>query len=132
MKYLKNITCAAIAIAAISMFFTSAHTFGRISIFYFIFTLFILLPYAILWRLTYTEYSDNGSKANRISLLITSLLITVLSLVASLGSLYETEKSSTSDLVFAVIPVYSLIIIAVVYPLASWLIGLAKEKNKTS
>jgi glucan phosphoethanolaminetransferase (alkaline phosphatase superfamily) len=81
----------------------------------------VLLPFALLLALTFFIHRKAGSPAARVSILLTSILVVASSVLLYWSSIFNSE-SSTSALVFIFIPLYALVAIGAVYPLA-WLLS---------
>lgn len=131
MKYFNFLSLLLTTIAAIITLIAKNHVSGwndRITGGVLFFNLYLMLPYFILWWIISKSYRIDGSRANRISIFITTILITLLSLAVSWESIYD-NGSSTSALVFLYIPIYCLLLIAFAYPVIRFIINYL-EKNK--
>ncbi|MBC8029627.1 MAG: hypothetical protein H7Z16_05910 [Pyrinomonadaceae bacterium] len=88
------------------------------------------LPFVVLIVLTFYIHRKGLSPAARVAILLTSILVAASSVLVYWASIFNSE-SSTSALVFVVIPFYALIAIAVVYLLAWLVLRLFTTKAKT-
>ncbi len=91
------------------------------------FYLWVILPFLVLIVLTAVIHHKGYSGAARAAILLTSLLVVVSSVVIYWASIINSE-SSTSALVFVVLPIYAMVATAVVYGLAWLLLRLVIPK----
>jgi hypothetical protein len=132
MRYLKNINHAINILAGISVWVATGYASGwrsNVDIGSILFNLYLVLPYLIIWWIVYKTYGINGSKASRIAIFIITLLTTIIALAVSLESIFG-KSSSTSGLVFLIIPFISLLIIVIVYPLIHLLLNYFIETKQ--
>jgi hypothetical protein len=123
MRLLKNIGIAVVALGVACtlaiMSYTTSWEDG-VDFTLIILYLWVLLPYFVLLVLTVTIHRRNASDASRIAIFIASVAVVILSVLSYYHSIFV-SVSSTSALVFLVVPLYALAAIAVVY-LVSWLL----------
>jgi hypothetical protein len=93
------------------------------------FYLWVILPFAVLILLTTSIHRKGLSTTSRIAIFLTSILVVVSSVLIYWASIINSE-SSTSALIFIVIPIYALVAIAVVYVFALFLLRLFMPKHK--
>jgi hypothetical protein len=86
-----------------------------------------LLPYMALLVLTVIIYRRNASDASRIAIFIASVVVVTLSLLSYYHAMFV-SVSSTSALVFVVIPIYALAAIAIIYFVCWMLIRLVRRR----
>lgn len=84
------------------------------------FYVWVMLPFVILFALTFFIHRRGPSPASRAAILLTTVLVVASSVPVYWASIFNSE-SSTSALVFIFLPLYALAAIAVVYTL-SWLL----------
>jgi drug/metabolite transporter (DMT)-like permease len=84
------------------------------------FYLWVMLPFVVLLILTFFIHRKDFSPAARIAVLLTSILVVASSVLIYWASIFESD-SSTSALVFVIIPLYALAAIAILFLLA-WLV----------
>ena len=96
-----------------------------------IFYLWILLPYIVLLVSTFRIHRANSSSASRLAIFICSLAVVILSVLIYYEAIFV-SLSSTSALVFLLVPGYALAAIAVIYFVSSFLLGLLKRQRKSS
>lgn len=84
------------------------------------FYVWVILPFAVLLALTFFIYRKQYSDAASTAIVFTSILVVASSVMLYWNSIFN-SASSTSALVFVVVPLYSLVAIAVLYLLA-WLL----------
>lgn len=90
------------------------------------FSIVVLSPYLLLIALSFFLSKITSSQIAIISLFPTSLIYVVTSVVVYYKSIFE-STSSTSALVFVVIPVYSAVFIPLVYGLSFLIAFLIKR-----
>lgn len=132
MKSLRNITLAiniigAIAALGIMIFASSAIVTLSDLLITIGFCLWVILPFVVLIVLTAVIHRKGRSGAARAAILLTSILVVVSSVVIYWTSILNSE-SSTSALVFVVLPIYAMVATAVVYILAWLLLRLVIPK----
>lgn len=93
------------------------------------FYLWVILPFAVLILLTTSIHRKGLSTTSRIAIFLTSILVVVSSVLIYWAAIIN-SASSTSALIFIVIPIYALVAIAVVYVFALFLLRLAMPKHK--
>lgn len=86
-----------------------------------------LLPYIVLLVLTVIIHRRNASDASRIAIFITSVVVVTLSVVSYYHAMFV-SVTSTSALVFVVIPLYALAAIAIFYFVCWMLIRLVRGR----
>ncbi|MGZ5435917.1 MAG: hypothetical protein ACXWID_10500 [Pyrinomonadaceae bacterium] len=91
------------------------------------FYIWVILPFLVLIVLTAVIHRKGHSGASRAAILLTSILVVVSSVVIYWASIFNSE-SSTSALVFVVLPIYAMVATAVVYVLAWLLLRLVIPK----
>ena len=89
--------------------------------------LWALLPYIVLLVLTVIIHRRNASDASRIAIFITSVVVVTLSVVSYYHAMFV-SVTSTSALVFVVIPLYALAAIAIFYFVCWMLIRLVRGR----
>jgi hypothetical protein len=89
--------------------------------------LWALLPYIVLLVLTVMIYRRNASDASRIAIFIASVVVVTLSLLSYYHAMFV-SVSSTSALVFVVIPFYALAATAIIYFVCWMLIRLVRRQ----
>lgn len=89
--------------------------------------LWALLPYIVLLVLTVIIHRRNASQASRIAIFITSVVVVTLSVVSYYHAMFV-SVTSTSALVFVVIPLYALAAIAIFYFVCWMLIRLMRGR----
>jgi hypothetical protein len=86
-----------------------------------------LMPYIVLLVLTVIIHRRNASYASRIAIFITSVVVVTLSVVSYYHAMFV-SVTSTSALVFVVIPLYALAAIAIFYFVCWMLIRLVRGR----
>ena len=89
--------------------------------------LWALLPYIVLLVLTVIIHRRNASDASRIAIFIASVVVVTLSVVSYYHAMFV-SVTSTSALVFVVIPLYALAGIAIFYFVCWMLIRLVRGR----
>jgi len=92
--------------------------------------LWALLPYIVLLGLTIMIYRRNGSDASRIAIFITSVVVVTLSVFSYYHAMFVSQ-TSTSALVFVVIPFYALAAIAIFFFVCWMLIRLMRRRSSS-
>ena len=91
------------------------------------FYIWVILPFVVLIVLTVVIHRKGRSGAARAAIFLTSILVVISSVLIYWTSIYNSE-SSTSALVFVVLPIYAMVATAVVYVLALLLLRLVIPK----
>jgi hypothetical protein len=89
--------------------------------------LWALLPYIVLVVLTVIIHRRNSSDASRIAIFIASVAVVTLSVLSYYHAMFV-SVTSTSALVFVVIPLYALAAIAIFYFVCWMLIRLVRGR----
>jgi len=89
--------------------------------------LWALLPYIVLLVLTVMIHRRNASDASRIAIFIASVAVVILSVMSYYHAMFV-SVTSTSALVFVVIPLYALVGIAIFYFVCWMLIRLMRGR----
>ena len=92
--------------------------------------LWALLPYIVLIGLTVMIYRRNASDASRIAIFITSVVVVTLSVFSYYHAMFV-SVTSTSALVFVVIPLYALAAIAIFFFVCWMLIRLMRRRSSS-
>ena len=130
MKLLKNVGIVVVLLGlgcTLSIMLNTTSLEGGIDLTLLLLYLWALLPYIVLVVLTIMIYQRNGSDASRIAIFITSVVVVTLSVVSYYHAIFVSE-TSTSALVFVVIPFYALAAIAVFYFVCWILIRLMRGR----
>jgi hypothetical protein len=80
----------------------------------------VMLPFGVLFILTFSTHRKGRSSAARVAAFLTSLLVIILSVALYWDVVFRPE-SSTSALAFLFVPFYALVAIGITY-LFSWLV----------
>ena len=93
------------------------------------FYVWVMLPFLVLFVLTSSVHRKGLSTASRIAIFLTTILVVVSSVLIYWTSIIK-SASSTSALIFIVVPIYALVATAVVYVLSLFLLRLVMPKHK--
>ena len=131
MKFLKNVGIAVAVLGAAGtlaiMFYTTSWESGidfTLLLLYF----WALLPYIVLLALSVMIHRRNASDASRIAVFIASVTVVSLSLLSYYHATFV-DVSSTSALVFVVIPFYALAATAMIYFVCWMLIRVVRKRR---
>jgi len=123
-KYIQLFVLFAGCLAVLAILFHAAGkevNFGTLA-----FSIVVLSPYLLLIALSFFLSKITSSQLAMISLFPTSLIYVIASVIIYYKSIFE-STSSTSALVFVVIPVYSAVFIPLVYGLSFLIAFLIKK-----
>lgn len=128
MKRLKHIALAVLVLSLLGHLllwgYTSSWTFGSGSGY----SIFALLPPLVLLLYSAASNTKQDTRANQVGLLVTSLVIGPYPVYVYYSTLFH-PLSSTSALVFFILPLYCLIAMPIIYWLTKWLyLRLATRK----
>lgn len=93
------------------------------------FYVWVMLPFLILIVLTSSIHRKGLSTASRIAIFLTSIFVVVSSVMIYWASIIN-SASSTSALIFIVVPIYALVATVVVYVLVLFLLRFVMPKHK--
>jgi hypothetical protein len=125
MKSLRNIGALIIFIGAILTLYFLVSTTSPVAslsdlLITVVFYVWVMLPFVVLFILTFSLHRKRHSPAARVAAFFTSILVVVPSVVLYWTVVFRPE-SSTSALAFLFLPFYALVAIAITY-LLSWLV----------
>ena len=130
MKLLKNVGIVFVLLGlgcTLSIMLRTTSLEGGIDFTLLLLYLWALLPYIVLLVLTIMIDRRNGSDASRIAIFITSVVVVSLSVFSYYHAMFV-SVTSTSALVFVVIPLYALAAIAIFYFVCWMLVRLMRGR----
>lgn len=125
LKYIGIITIILGAIATLYVMTSTASFKGGASdlLITFGFYVWVMVPFLVLLALTSVIYRKNFTAAAGLAILFTSISVVASSVMLYWDAIFN-SASSTSSLIFVVLPLYALAATAILYPLA-WLVSKA-------
>lgn len=133
MKRLKTVTNVFIVLAMACIVYIESYSasknFSEVGGPFLIMLFFGLSPFGLLLLLSYRIDETKATQSWRIALFIIATFTCVIT-AATYYRITFHPGSSTDAIVFAVLPIYSFIFIAIMYPLVRWLIWLIMQTRR--
>jgi hypothetical protein len=133
MKKLKTITNVFIVLAMAGILYLQIYSASKSGIEvragFIIMLAFMLSPFIVLLLMSYRLNETEATQPSRIGLFVIAIFTCSIT-TATYYRITSFPGSSTEAIVFFVLPIYSFIFIAIMYPLLGWLLRLLMQTRK--